>query len=88
VLSLRVKPFYMLRHSDLSGLSGVGIVAVGVVWPNGRVSIAWTSVRSSYEQHDSMENLQEIHGHSGNTEFIFGDPPCNDEKPKKRKVKS
>jgi hypothetical protein len=88
-LSLKVKPFYMLRHTDVNGLSGTGVVAVGVVWPNGRVSMQWTSIRSSIENHDCMESIQELHGHNGNSEFIFGDPPNGDEKPKRsRKKKS
>jgi len=85
MLSLKVKPFYMKRNVDINGLSGTGVVAVGVMWPNGRVTICWTSIKSSTENHDSMENLIELHGHAGNTEFIFGDPP--DDKPKRSRKK-
>jgi hypothetical protein len=77
----------MMRHSDVSGLSGVGIVAVGVVWPDGTVSIKWTSIRSSREDHLNMESLVEVHGHAGNTEFLFGNPPCDDDKSKRRRKK-
>lgn len=64
-----------MRHKDVSGISGAGVVAVGVVFPNGQVVFQWTSYRSSIEIYASIDNLIEIHGHSGNTEIIFGDPP-------------
>lgn len=36
-----------------------------------------------------MENLIEIHGHSGNTEVVYGLPPCEEdaEKPRKGRTK-
>jgi hypothetical protein len=87
MMSLKVRTFYIFRHEDVNGLSGVGIVAVGVVWPNGKAHMQWTSFRASFEIHESIDNLMEIHGHSGKTELIWGDPPCDDDKVKKPRKK-
>ncbi len=84
MLSFKIKTFYLQRHQDINGLSGTGIVAVGVVWPNGRAHMQWISFKSSFEQHDSIEALMDIHGHHGATELIWGDPPNPDDKPTKK----
>lgn len=87
-MSYKVKPFYLLRHTDGTGLSGTGIIAVGVVWPDGQAHMQWISFKKSFEMHDSVENLIDIHGHNGATELIYGNPPCNDKpvkKPRKKK---
>ena len=73
-MTLRVKPFYLYRHEDASGLSGVGVVAVGAVFPNGQVVFQWVTYRSSMEIYASMDNLTEVHGHGGKTEVIYGEP--------------
>lgn len=36
-------PFYLVRHQDVSGVSGTGIVAYGVVLPSGQAVMAWNS---------------------------------------------
>lgn len=91
MMSFKIKPFYLKRHTDVNGLSGTGIVAVGVVYPNGKAHMQWISFKSSFEMHDSVESLIDIHGHHGATELIWGDPPCDDakpvEKPKKTRKK-
>jgi hypothetical protein len=86
-MSLCGKPFYLNRHSDPSGLSGTGIVAVGFVFPNGRIIFQWVTYRSSMEFYDTMDNLLEIHGHGGSTEVVFGNPPDPTLKLKKTKKK-
>ena len=86
-MSLKIKTFYLKRHEDPSGVSGTGIIAVGVVYPNGQAHMQWVSYRTSFEMHDSINNLIEIHGHEGSTELIYGDPPSADDKPKKSRKK-
>lgn len=86
-MSLKIKTFYLLRHKDVSGISGTGIVATGCIFPNGRVVMQWCSFRSSLEICESLENLIEIHSHGGATEVVMGDPPSPDDKPKKTRRK-
>lgn len=88
MLSLKIRTFYLMRHNDINGLSGIGIVAVGCVYPNGKAHMQWVSFKSSFEMHDSIDALIDIHGHHGSTELIWGDPPCaEDEKSSTKKVK-
>ncbi len=88
MMSYKIKPFYLMRHSDVNGLSGTGIVAVGVVYPNGKAHMQWISFKSSFEMHDSVESLIDIHGHSGATELIWGDPPCDQPQDKSQQKKA
>lgn len=87
MLSLKIRTFYLMRHTDVNGLSGTGVVAVGCVYPNGKAHMQWVSFKSSFEMHDSFESLIDIHGHSGATELIWGNPPGEDDKPVKKKAK-
>jgi hypothetical protein len=84
-MALAIKNFYLMRHEDAGGISGTGIVAVGSIFPNGKVVFQWVTYRSSMELYDSIENLIEIHGHGGKTEVIYGCPPDPDAKPKRKK---
>jgi hypothetical protein len=84
MLSLNVKVFHLFRHTDVNGLSGTGVVAVGVVYPNGKAHMQWVSFKSSFEMHDSVEALIDIHGHHGATELIWGNPLPPEEKPIKK----
>lgn len=59
--------FNLVRNKDISGVSGVGVVAWGILFPDGRVSIRWNSVRSSTNSYESLEDLVYIHGHEGAT---------------------
>lgn len=84
-LSLKIRTFYLNRITDISGLSGTGIIAVGSVYPNGEAHMLWTSFKSSFELHKSIDALMDIHGHQGATVLVWGDPPCAEDKPKKKK---
>lgn len=84
MMSFKIKTFYLNRMTDVNGLSGTGIVAVGVVYPNGKAHMQWISFKSSFEMHESVESLIDIHGHGGATQLVWGDPPCADDKPKKK----
>jgi hypothetical protein len=79
----KIKPFYLLRTIDVSGVSGTGIVAVGAVFPDGSAIIEWLTFTSSIAIYRSLDQLLEIHSHGGATEVIMGDPP-EEESPKKK----
>lgn len=72
---LVIKTFYLKRNEDKSGVSGTGIVAVGVVLPSGRAVVEWLSFYSSVNTYQNLEHVKKIHGHEGKTELIMGDPP-------------
>jgi len=68
------KEFYLLRKKDISGTSGVGIVARGQVFPSGAAILEWLTFHSSICIYKSLEDVKEIHGHNGATEIILGKP--------------
>ena len=70
----KVKPFYLLRHVDLTGTSGTGIVAMGAIMPSGQVFLEWVSSNHvSWNMFNNIEDVNLINGHDGNTEIVYGD---------------
>jgi hypothetical protein len=65
--------FVLERTEDVSGVSGVGTVADGVVWPNGLVTICWRGEYSSVVVWQNLDDAMTIHGHDGATKAVFID---------------
>lgn len=61
--------FRAIRTKDVSGISGCGTVAHGVLWGTGQVTVMWVckEKKETLETASSIEDWLEIHGHSGNT---------------------
>ena len=78
-MSTRIYPrdfpaaFVLLRHEDETGVSGTGIVAWGVEFPDGVVALQWKGEwPTSVVFHDrGMDSVRAVHGHGGKTEIIF-----------------
>ena len=71
-----VKRFRLVRTEDESGVSGTGVVAVGVEFPSGYCELEWLNhendnVDTNMNGHASypggVEDLLEVHGHGGRT---------------------
>ena len=67
--------FYLQRDQDLSGLSGTGRVADGVLWPDGSCCVRWRSETSSVSVWSSFSDMVKIHGHNGATRILFPGEP-------------
>lgn len=65
--------FHLLRHQDISGVSGTGIVADGIVWPDGTASLRWRGDRPSTVHWDRIADAKAVHGHGGATEIVLDD---------------
>ena len=59
--------FILERVADPSGVSGLGVVAEGVLFANGKCVLGWLMITASVAVYDSMEALIEVHGHAGST---------------------
>lgn len=68
----------MQRDADISGVSGVGVVAQGVVFDDGTTVIRWHGEHCSTAVWDTLVDAIEIHGHNGATRFIFDDERYSD----------
>ena len=66
-----MKFFQLQRDVDVSGVSGTGIVADGVVFPRGTTIIEWRGELSSTAIYKSIEDLEAIHGHNGATKIVW-----------------
>ena len=65
--------FVLQRDQDISGISGTGIVADGVQWPNGQVTLCWRGEHSSVAVWPCMSDAMWCHGHDGATKAVFDD---------------
>lgn len=66
--------FVLNRIEDQGGISGIGYVADGVQFRNGKCVLCWRTAFSSIAMYDDMETLQKIHGHDGKTVVEWIDP--------------
>lgn len=65
--------FRLDRDTDITGVSGTGTVADGVVWPDGTVSIRWRGDRPSAVFWNSIADAEAVHGHGGATRIVWDD---------------
>lgn len=69
--------FVLQRDTDITGVSGTGVVAEGVEFSDGCVALRWTGLTpTSVVFHDrGMDSVDRVHGHSGATRVVWLDPP-------------
>lgn len=66
--------FHLQRDIDITGASGTGRVADGVLWPDGTVSVRWRGPRPSTVTWDRLADAIAVHGHGGATRIVWDDP--------------
>lgn len=66
--------FQLVRDVDVTGVTGTGIVADGVQWPDGTATVRWRSDRASTVHWDRITDAEAIHGHGGATRIAWIDP--------------
>lgn len=66
-----MKIFRLNRHEDVHGNSGTGVVAIGVIYPNGKVSMSWRTDLATVVIADSITVIEQLHGHNGKTEIEY-----------------
>ena len=67
-----MRPFWLQRVEDESGVSGVGLVAEGIVFSSGWCALTWLTGHKSVAFYPSLEEIEAIHGHNGKTKIITG----------------
>ncbi|MER5715756.1 hypothetical protein [Streptomyces sp. NPDC002132] len=71
---IQPRRFHLQRNHDVTGVSGTGRVADGVLWPDGSVSIRWRGDRPSTVFWDDVAHAEAVHGHGGHTRIVWDDP--------------
>jgi hypothetical protein len=69
--SITPRTFKLTRVQDVSGVSGTGVVAEGVVFTNGKCAVTWYGKIASVTVYNTFEECTTIHGHEGRTKFEF-----------------
>lgn len=72
-LARNMRRSILQRHHDQSGVSGLGAVAEGCMFSDGRCAVRFISPTGSTNNYDSIEAVKAVHGHGGNTEIVFLD---------------
>lgn len=88
-MTIPMRRFHLQRDVDVTGVSGVGVVADGVefgkpldiMWPDGAktslpagwVRVVWRGERPSTVLWASARVAEEIHGHNGATRLVWLD---------------
>lgn len=67
------RTFAMIRRQDVTGASGIGHVADGVVFPDGTTVVRWRGDNPSTVVWPSWQAAEAVHGHGGATEFVWED---------------
>lgn len=70
--------FALYRHDDVHGVSGEGVVAYGIRWPNSlgaSVVYRWTSSPRTTQRADKIKHVRQIHGHGDKTVVLWLDEP-------------
>lgn len=63
--------FQLHRETDVTGISGTGVVAYGVLFPDGVTVIRWRGHHQSTVVWESLADVDAIHGHNGATRIIW-----------------
>jgi hypothetical protein len=69
------KRFLLVREVDDSGVSGVGVVAEGVEFTDGKCAVRWVAGkhRSTVIWDGGIDDVLFIHGHGGHTRVEWAD---------------
>lgn len=66
--------FDLVRDTDISGISGTGKVAEGVIFSDGHAAIHWLGTWPTTTPHPSIASIKAVHGHGGATRIVLNDP--------------
>ena len=71
---MTMRRFVLVRHEDITGNSGVGIIGEGIEWRGGTADLHWvTDYESFVHWPGGVEAILAVHGHSGATVVRFLD---------------
>jgi len=66
--------FELVRFDDISGGSGLGVVAEGVLFRSGQVVLSWTTDPKSIGVYAGLAEMSVVHIHEGRTTIRWIDP--------------
>jgi hypothetical protein len=69
----KMRRFVLSRQEDISGVSGTGIVAEGVLFASGQAVVSWLTERRSVVIWNNFDDVEAVHGHGGATKIEWID---------------
>lgn len=66
-----MKTFYLVRHIDVNGLSGTGVVAEGIIFDSKMCAMTWLTKYPTVTVFPNVSTVKNLHGHEGATEVII-----------------
>lgn len=71
-----MRRFMLDRGTDVTGVSGTGVVCEGVEFEDGKVALRWiVGEHRSTVVYDDIDAVLAIHGHDGATRLVWLDQP-------------
>lgn len=67
------KRFLVNRVTDVSGVSGVGLVAEGTQFHDGQCAVSWYGEHHILEVVKDLDTWLAVHGHGGRTKIVWVD---------------
>ena len=65
--------FHLVRTEDVSGVSGTGVVAEGIEYNSGWVTLQFNSPFACVEVALNMKVVESVHGHGNKTTIVWDD---------------
>jgi hypothetical protein len=69
-----MRTFHLARDEDVSGVSGLGVVAEGVEFDDDTVVLHWRGEHRSTVIWPSIDSVIAVHGHDGRTRIVWDEP--------------
>lgn len=66
-----MKYFVLKRFEDVSKISGIGVIAEGIIFSDKTVAYRWLSDIATTVIADNIETVKTLHGHDGKTEIKY-----------------
>jgi hypothetical protein len=71
--TIKMRRFLLIREKDLTGVSGTGVVAEGIVFTDGLSVLHWLREPYATGMYRSLADVIDVHGHDGATQVEFID---------------
>lgn len=66
-----MRTFRLIRTVDVTGISGTGVVAEGVIFQDGETVVRWLSITPSTNIYKNIEEVLKVHGDGDATSVEF-----------------
>lgn len=66
-----MRRFVLVRDTDVTGISGEGVVVWGICFPDGTCAYRWNSKWRTTCVADGIDVIEAVHGHDGATRVVW-----------------